>query len=409
MTRWRLPDFVRDELPPVAEQLEQLRARVLALLQGYGYRLIYTPLVEFVESLTVGRGRDLGERLVVSTDPYSGRMVAVRADVTPQAARVDAHLLGVEGVVRLCYAAPVLYARPRDLLGVRDPLLAGGELFGCSSAEADGEVAELMVAALGVAGFREVRVEFSQMALFRALTRGIGEEEAELLFTALGRKEVGAVREWLEGPGAKLPRDAQTVIAWLPRAYGEGERVIEEARRRCRGMAEAEQALEELTTVVRGFERRVREGEIRVTVGVDLADLRGYHYHTGVMFAAFVPTSPSAVALGGRYDGMGEAFGRSRPATGFSMDLRAVTALRPLPPEREAVWAPWVEEEEEQRALRAAVAQLRQVGEVVVQELPGCRCTAGMGLKYSRRLVRKTEGWVVVEEKGRMTHGEGGA
>jgi ATP phosphoribosyltransferase regulatory subunit len=390
MTLWTVPDHFRDELPPAAERLETLRRQWLDRLRGHGYQLVAPPLIEYLDALTVGSGRDLAERTFQVVDPLTGKPVAVRPDMTPQIARIDAHLLNRSGVTRLCYAGPVAHARPANLLAVREPWQLGAELYGHAGVEADCEVARLLLRLLAEAGLRHVRLECAHMAIFRALTRGWCEADAETLFTLLRAKDRADLQRFLAGQ--ELPTEVRAALLWLPHAYG-GEEVLAEARRRLPDWPEIAAALTQLTALAKAL---AAEG---AAVGFDLADLRGYYYHTGVMFAAFAPGSAAAVALGGRYDGMGAAFGRARPATGFSIDLRAVVTLLPLSPLPGAILAPALGADastKQRSALVERVAALRAAGEVVVDELPGHPRESWFEAGCTRQLVWERGAWHVV-------------
>ncbi|GAB6049733.1 ATP phosphoribosyltransferase regulatory subunit [Hydrogenophilus islandicus] len=390
MTLWTVPDHFRDELPPAAEQLETLRRRSLALLRSHGYQLVAPPLLEYLEALTVGSGRDLAERTFQVVDPVSGKTLAVRPDMTPQIARIDAHLLNREGVTRLCYCGPVAHARPANLLAVREPWQLGAELYGHAGVEADIEVARLLLRLLEEAGLAAIRLEFAHMAIFRALTAGWSEEEAETLFGLLRAKNRADLADFVAGRSCAA--EVAEALLWLPHAYG-GAEVVEEAQARLPAWPEIAAALAHLRAIAEAL------AEEEATIGFDLADLRGYHYHTGVMFAAFVPGSAAAVALGGRYDGMGAVFGRARAATGFSIDLRSVQPLLPLAPLSGAILAPMLPRDipcEVRAQLVERVRVLRAQGEVVVDELPGHSLASWQEAGCTRRLVWEGGAWSVV-------------
>jgi len=388
MTQWAIPDHFRDELPPSAEQLERLRRRWLDTLRSHGYQLVAPPLLEFVEALTVGSGRDLAERTFTVVDPITGRTLGVRPDMTPQVARIDAHLLNRSGVTRLCYAGPVAHARPAHLLAVREPWQLGAELYGHAGVDADIEIVGLLLNLLADAGLPRVRVELSHMGIFRALTHAMAAKEAERLFALLAAKNRADLARFL----ADVPQEAAITQAflWLPHAYG-GSEVLSAARTQLPPWPAVTSALDELATVVAALDGQGAE------VGIDLADLRGYHYHTGLMFAVFVPGGASAVALGGRYDAMGATFGRARPATGFSIDLREVVSFLPVAPLPGAILAPALSSVDEaaRAPLGQTVAALRAAGEVVVAALPGHSLASWQEAGCDRQLVWRNGCWMV--------------
>jgi ATP phosphoribosyltransferase regulatory subunit len=282
--------------------------------------------------------------------------MGVRADMTTQVARIDAHLLNRASVTRLCYAGSVLLTRPSGLHATREPLQIGAEIYGHAGLEADAEIQELALASLAFAGISEVRLDLCHVGVLRAIIENdpkAQKQEAEL-FCLLESKDVPGLRDIAAGFNPET-RDA---LLALPNLYGDAE-VIGRARKILPQLPGIKQALDELEVLVKSADTAI--------VTVDLADLRGYHYHSGVMFAAYVPGLPNAVARGGRYDQVGEAFGRARPATGFSMDLRELARLMPGAERKRAIRAPWGKE----AALRSRIAELRRAGEVVIQSLPG--------------------------------------
>lgn len=378
---WLLPEYVEDILPPYARQAEALRRRLLDLFDSYGYDLVHPPLVEFLESLLTGAARDLDLKTFKVIDGLSGRMMGVRADMTPQAARIDAHLINHEGATRLCYAGPVLRTKPAGLAR-REPFQMGAELFGHAGVEADLEIQELLIAALTIAGVPDARLSLGHAGLFRALAAGaaLNEERTAAMFAALRGKDVPEV----EALSADLAAPWQAAFRQLPGLYG-GTAALEQARAVLPKQPAIVEALDELT-------RLLAAGNAlgKVNVSVDLSDLRGDGYHNGATFAAYVGGQASAVALGGRYDGAGNVFGRSRPATGFSLDLRQILDCLAEPAARGGILAPF----DDDAVLRAKIAELRAGGERVVVELPG---QAAHRLEYGcdRMLVNSDKGWIV--------------
>ncbi len=354
--RWLLPEGVEDLLPEQAERLEWLRRQLVDLFQRWGYRLVIPPLVEYLESLLTGTAEDLDLQTLKVVDQRNGRLMGVRADMTPQVARIDAHRMRVEGINRLCYIGPVLLARGRALDPNRSPIQVGAELFGHRGHESDLEVMELMLAALEAAAVGEVVLDLGHVGLFRALAE-VAEFPSELeaaVFDALQRK---AVVE-LEGLLQENEPAVRSAVLALADLVG-GVEVIQRARAQLGAFGEGvTAALDELERVSRGLLAR-RPG---VRLSLDLGELRGFHYHTGLVFAAYRASDGRALALGGRYDHVGEVFGRARPATGFSMDLRqlAECSTLALPPSR-PISAPWSDDPDLHRQVEILRAQGRTV------------------------------------------------
>ena len=378
---WLLPEYIEDILPPYARQAEGLRRRLLDLFDGYGYDLVCPPLVEYLDSLLTGAARDLDLKTFKVVDGLSGRLLGVRADMTPQAARIDAHLIGHEGATRLCYAGPVLRTKPVGLAS-REPFQVGVELFGHAGIEADLEIQELLLAALASAGVPDARLSLGHAGLFRALVAGasLSEARAAALFTALRGKDVPEVKAL----SADLAAPWQAAFCQLPGLYG-GVEALARARAVLPDQPAIRQALDQLDRL---FAAGNAQGE--ASVAVDLSDLRGDGYHNGATFAAYAGGQARAVALGGRYDGAGSVFGRSRPATGFSLDLRQILGCLALPVPRGGILAPRLEDP----SLRAKVTELRATGERVVVELPGQEAH-GAELGCDRRLLKTDTGWIV--------------
>jgi ATP phosphoribosyltransferase regulatory subunit len=320
--RWLLPEHIDDILPAEAARIEALRRALLDLFAGWGYELVMPPLLEYLESLLTGTGHDLDLRTFKLVDQLSGRMMGVRADITPQVARIDAHLLNREGVARLCYCGSVLHARPATPEATREPIQLGAELYGHAGTESDLEIQRLLCRALEVAGVKGARMDVGHVAVFRSLVRtgGIGQELEADLFEALQQKDLPVVRGLTKGLAAKT-RDA---LRLLPELYG-GREVLEVASKRLPRLPALARALATL---------RALAGACTIPASFDLAELRGYHYHSGVVFDAYCKGVAGPVARGGRYDEVGKAFGRPRPATGFSIDLRELAGAASIKPWR---------------------------------------------------------------------------
>lgn len=374
---WLLPEYIEDILPPYARAAEDLRRRLLDLFDAHGYELITPPLVEYLESLLTGAARELDLQTFKVMDGLSGRMLGLRADMTPQAARMDAHLLNRQGVTRLCYAGPVLRTRPAGMLARREPIQVGAELFGHAGIEADLEIQALLLAALEVAGVPDMRLSLGHAGLFRAMAAGAGldTQATEALFAALRQKDSPQVQALCAGL-EPLWRDAFLALTEL---YG-GREALDRARQTLPQSKDIHQALDELY--------RLLDAAEDAPVSVDLSDLRGHGYHNGVVMAAYAGGQARAVALGGRYDGAGSVFGRNRPATGFSLDLRQIMDCLPEPEGRRGILAPCTGDS----ALQHRIDALRQAGERVVVELPGQQAHRGES-GCDRILVQTHVGW----------------
>ncbi|MFA9462310.1 ATP phosphoribosyltransferase regulatory subunit [Thiohalorhabdus sp. Cl-TMA] len=362
MNRWLLPQGIEDVLPERAEAIEGLRRRVLDLYHRWGYALIMPPEVEFLDSLLTGVGGDLSLRTMKVVDQASGHLMGFRADMTPQVARVDANRLEGEGPRRLCYAGSVLRAHPDNYGRSRAPLQIGAEVFGVAGPTADAEVIGLMAATLSEVGIRDFTLDLGHVGLYRALVKALdadADSEARLR-DAVRRKDREALGETLEELGADA--DVRRALEVLPTLHG-GMEVLDEARS-CAVNTEAAQALDGLEVLVEHLHRR----DLGDHLSFDLGEVRGYDYHTGPVFSAYVSGQGEAVFYGGRYDGIGGAFGRSRPATGISGDLKLLADLMPREGAAPAgVLAP----AEGPDALQRAIQSLRAQGVRVVQALEG--------------------------------------
>jgi ATP phosphoribosyltransferase regulatory subunit len=353
--RWLLPDGIEELLPIEAARVEQLRRALLDTYQSWGYQYVIPPLVEFTESLLIGLGADIDMLTFRVLDQLSGRNMGIRADITPQVARIDAHSLAQEGVSRLCYAGSVLHTRPASQLASRSPIKLGAELYGDSSLHADIEVISLMLETLKLTGVSRITLDLGHVGIYRRLLADSGLEAAaaELVVDALQRKSLPDLE--LAVAAVKDP-DCRQQLLELAQLHGDAS-VLERA-----AWAQAEVA--DLKRVALSIEAHYPE----VDVYYDLSELRGYHYHTGLVFAAYVPDHGQALANGGRYDDVGGVFGRARPATGFSADLKALLQVLPRAESAAtAIGAPG----EADPALWQRVAELRAAGEVVITSLSG--------------------------------------
>ena len=385
--RWLLPDGIEEVLPRQAARVEQSRRMVLDLFASWGYEYVVTPHIEFLDSLLTGLGKELALRTFSVTDPLSGQLMGFRADITPQVARMDAHSLRREGPSRLCYAGSVVHARPRALTTSRSPIQLGAELYGDASSAADIEVISLMLETLQQAKINELHLDLGHVGVFRGLAEAasLSPVEEEQLFAALQRKAVTDVAELTAG----LPEELAGMLKALcnlcggPEVLGLAREVLAAAPRSVR------EALEQLQHLADVLAQRYPE----IPVYFDLSELRGYNYHTGVVFAAFVPGVGQSIAQGGRYDDIGAVFGRSRPATGFSTDLKTLVSLGTVDEQTggSAIWAP----ADNDVALWQTVRELRANGETVIQALAGQGVDDAAAAGCDRGLVLQDGQWLV--------------
>ena len=355
MSKWTLPEYIADVLPPEARRIEALRRTLLDRFRAHGYELTMPPLLEYVDSLFTGTGHDMELSTFKLVDQLTGRTMGLRADITPQVARIDAHLLNRDGVTRLCYCGPVLHTLPAGLAATREPLQIGAEIYGHAGLEADIEIQGLLLDALHLAGV-DARLDLGHVGVYRALAEaaGIAGEPALRLFSLLQSKDMPAI----EAITTDLPQPFKDAIRRLPRLYG-GPEVLALARACLPDLPRIHTALADLDVLADSISG--------ARISVDLAELRGYQYHSGVVFAAYADGLPNALARGGRYDEVGRAFGRARPATGFSLDLRELARLAPEERICEGILAPWSADAN----LMRRIDELRAAGEVVVVALPG--------------------------------------
>ncbi|MCB1739035.1 MAG: ATP phosphoribosyltransferase regulatory subunit [Gammaproteobacteria bacterium] len=385
--RWLPPEGVQELLPPTAQSLEEARRAVLDLFRSWGYQLVFPPLVEHLDALLTGTGSDLDLQTFKFVDQLTGRMLGMRADMTVQVARIDARHMPHDRPVRLCYVGTVLRTRPDGLGGGRTPVQMGAELYGHAGLESDLEIISLLVESLQMAGVPALHLDLGHVGIFRTLARqaGLDQNLEHEVHEALQRKARPELEEMLRGGEAMqrllalsdLSGDASTLDEAASRFAGAGDAVLE--------------PIEQLRTLYAALARRYPE----LGLHVDLAELRGYAYHTGTVFAAYTPSVGQEIARGGRYDDIGQAFGKPRPATGFSADLKLLVEVAASngtsPPIQGAILAPDLEDDE----LRGLIRRLRQAREVVIGRLPGCDAT-GAALGCDRELVKSGEGWRVV-------------
>jgi ATP phosphoribosyltransferase regulatory subunit len=381
MRTWALPEHIEDVLPADARKLEHARRVVLDLFQSHGYELVIPPLLEYVDSLLSGTGHDMDLATFKLVDQLSGRTMGIRADTTPQVARIDAHVLNRQGVARLCYAGSVLHTLPSGLGKSRQPFQAGAELYGHAGLEADVEIQQLAVDALHALGLSGIQLDIGHPAIFRALIdlAGVDAGLAESIFDATDAKDVSALRDLTEPLTAV--RDA---LRALPGLHGDAT-VFAAAERALPRDARIAEALAQLRAIHAAFSSQ------GVSVSVDLGELGGFNYENGIVFSAFAGGAPDAVARGGRYDNVGKAFGRARAATGFSIDLKSLLTLMPDRSQSSAILGP----REMDEGAADEMARLRAQGEVVIARLPG-HAPHASELGCDRELIRKDGGYVIV-------------
>ncbi len=387
MRKWLLPEYIEDVLPEPARRIETLRRGMLELFALHGYQMVLPPMLEYVESLLTGTGHDLDLRTFKLVDQLSGRTLGVRADITPQVARIDAHLMNRKGVNRLCYCGSVLHTLPAGLNLTREPLQIGAEMYGHAGIESDLEVQRLMLDALRLAGIGKLHLDIGHVGVFRSLVKAAGvaaEVEADL-FRAVQAKDVPA----LASLAGKLDPKLGAALQALPELTG-GIDVLARAKKLLPDNAEIKHALAQLRAIGGATHDTGTE------ICFDLGELRGLHYHSGVVFAVYAEGWSNALALGGRYDEVGRAFGRARPATGFSMDLREIVAIAPPAEPRAAILAPYLPADV---ALQRRVATLRKAGEAVIVDLPGHE-KARDELGCNRRLAMRNGKWIVEPLRG---------
>ena len=356
MSAWVLPDHIADVLPSEARHIEELRRGLLDTARSYGYELVMPPMLEYLESLLTGTGEALALQTSKLIDQLSGRTMGLRADMTQQVARIDAHLLNRSGVTRLCYCGPVVHARPDRPRATREPFQFGAEIYGHDGLEADLEALHLALDCLKGAGVKDVIVDLADVRIVRNLLAGVMVDEQVLrgVHAALAAKNATELAELTRN----FPPASRAGLMALLQLYG-GMEVLDKAEIQLEGIAGVRDVLSHLRWLVQRLDG--------VKVSFDLADLRGYSYYSGTRFAIYVPGGSDALVRGGRYDEVGAVFGRNRPAAGFSLDIKQLVAVVPERPLKAAIRAPWGDDAQ----VAAAIAALRQQGETVVCVLPG--------------------------------------
>jgi len=383
MRNWLLPEYIEDVLPAEAARIETLRRRLLDLFKVHGYQYVIPPMLEYMESLITGVGHDLDLATFKVVDQLTGRLMGVRADMTPQAARIDAHLLNQQGITRLCYAGSVLRTKPDGLAQTREPLQLGAELYGHAGIASDIEIQRLLIKALHAIGIEQVHLDFSHVNVFGSLIESsqINAQLEQELYAALQSKDQSSVAALTNG----LDKATREALLHLTELNGD-KAMLTKAAKVLPASAAIKAALDNLAQVADGL------ADLGVSVSFDLSELRGYHYHSGIVFAAYAQGYKGPLALGGRYDEVGQAFGRARPATGFSLDLRGVVTALPTAQMEMAIFAPAITDS----TLTAKIDALRAEGHVVVQELPGIESNLAE-LNCNKKLEHYNSGWHVVD------------
>lgn len=383
MNRWLLPEDIADVLPAQARKVELLRRSILDLYQSYGYELVSPPILEFLDSLLTGTGSDLNLQTFKLVDQLSGRTLGLRADITPQVARIDAHLLNRAGVTRLCYAGSVAHARTPIGSSSREQLQLGAEIYGCANWEADFEAITLLLKTLEIAGLKKVYLDLSHAGILTGILadQTLDKDAIESLYGLLQSKDRPRLQQW----SACLPAPVAKALLVLTELNGPCSEVLAQAKKNLPRHAAIDQAIANLERIVLAL-----KDATGLELSIDLADLRGYQYHSGVMFAAYVDGLPQPIARGGRYDQVGQAFGRARPATGFSLDLLTLSSLSPVQVRRSAILAPWLQDTK----LEKVIADLRSRGEVVIQVIHGEPVEA-TEYECDRELVKQGDSWEI--------------
>jgi ATP phosphoribosyltransferase regulatory subunit len=384
MSAWVLPDHIADVLPSEARHIEEIRRDLLDMARCYGYELVMPPLLEHLESLLSGAGKVLDLQTFKLVDQLSGRTLGLRADSTPQVARIDAHLLNRRGVARLCYCGPVLHTRPAGPQASREPLQFGAEIYGHAGLEADLEILTLALHALRAVNVGRLTVDLADARIVSALLKASGLSSAaqEQVHAALAGKDATELRAIT----STCKPDIAAAIQSLVERYGDSS-VLDQAAAQLPALPELQQAVTELKWLA----RHIASAFDDVTVSFDLADLRGHGYYTGMRFSVYAPEAHDALARGGRYDEVGLVFGRKRPAVGFSLDVKELATAAKLRPLRAAIRAPWAEDAQ----LRTAIAALRQQGETVVCVLPGHESEVDE-FQCDRELQQQGGQWLVI-------------
>ncbi|MEM6998551.1 MAG: ATP phosphoribosyltransferase regulatory subunit [Pseudomonadota bacterium] len=387
INRWLLPEGVEEILPPKAMQLEQLCRTVIDLLSSWGYEFVIPPMIEYLESLLTGTGEDLDLKTFKLTDQLSGRLMGIRADITPQVARIDAHLLKRDVPTRLCYLGSVLHTRPGKSGETRSPLQLGAELYGHAGVASDIEIVKLMLATLKQVGINKTYIDLGHIGIFRSLSAesSLSDDQRKAVFEALQRKAKDELKilydEW------KVSNKSGKAMLELIDLNGDIS-VIDEAKKILSKvkLPEIMNYLDEVKTLAEAI-----QDQTSVTINIDLAELRGYHYHTGMVYTAFVPGKGEGIAFGGRYDDIGSSFGRARPATGFSLDVKSLLKFQTIKQnEVNRIFAPVSDD----ASLQNKIDQLRKEGNIVIQQLQG-QTSKATDMECNKELIENNGDWII--------------
>ena len=388
--RWLLPQGIEEALPEQAQRLESMRRDLLDMYASWGYRLVMPPFIEYLESLLTGTGHDLDLQTFKLIDQLTGRSMGVRADMTPQVARIDAHQLKQDAPNRLCYVGTVLQTRPDGFGGSRSPMQIGAELYGHGGIESDVEIISLMLATFKRAGLENVSLDIGHVGIFRGLVAQaeLNQEQEAALFEMLQRKAIPEIQVFVQA--LDVSADMQQMLCALAELHGGEDCLQKAAEKLSSAAAPVKAALDYLQQTVALLKQQVAD----VAIHFDLAELRGYHYQTGIVFAAYVPGQGQEIARGGRYDDIGQVFGRARPATGFSTDLKTLVNLSASQTEAPsgAIFAP----RSEQAGRFEQISQLREQGECVIEALSGQQGSPA-DLGCDRQLIFTDGQWSVIK------------
>lgn len=383
LNRWLLPEGVEEILPKQAWQIETFKRQTLDLYRSWGYELVIPPLIEYSESLLIGMGSDMDVQSFKLTDQLSGRTLAIRADITPQTARMDAHSFKQDGPTRLCYAGTVLHTKPKSQLASRTPIEIGAELYGDASVHSDFEIISLMLATIETAGIDKAHLDIGHVGIYRNLVAAANMSDADeaLLFDAFDRKAKAEVAVIC---ARAANTEVSALLVDLIDLHGDSRVLTKAAAVLTTAPATVIDALNELQAII----EKIEACYDKTPLHIDLSELRGYQYHTGLVFAAYIDGIGHAVANGGRYDGIGEHFGRGRPATGFSANAKALLSKVAAAEPCSLILAPVVDGDV---GLLTAIQSLRERGERVVQALLGAEIPANC----NKELVNENGQWQV--------------
>ncbi len=388
--RWLLPQGIEEALPADAARLESLRRKLLDMYASWGYQLVMPPMIEFLESLLTGTGYDLNLQTFKLIDQLTGRSLGMRADMTPQVARIDAHQMKQDAPNRLCYMGTVLHTMSDGFGSSRSPMQAGAELYGHAGIESDVEILCLMVETLRAAGIKDLYIDVGHVGIYRSLSKQacFDSEQEAALFEMMQRKAIPEIQAFVDAQ--EINSDVAEMLKQLPELHG-SEDCLQRAEK---NFANADQSVKDALAYLQQAVEKFKQHFPDVDVHFDLSELRGYHYHTGILFAAYTPGEGQEIARGGRYDDIGQVFGRARPATGFSTDAKRLLGLTQNNTDTEsspsAIFAP----SEDDAGLLQKIKELRQQGETVIQSLPGQSGDAS-DLGCNRVLVNSNGNWQI--------------